>query len=125
VLFSQWSISYRIFYFLQPKKFTNCDRKIKYSVQLLVVSISHYLGALSDLKYIGDTWNFFFETAPSADNCMVALITLPNPTFKKNLKWEDRPPISKIPTFQPVWKNCRLDNTTGIHYLNTSYRLPQ
>jgi len=55
-------------------------------------------------KYIGNTWNFVFETAPSAVNCMSALITLPKPTFKKNLKWEDRPPISKIPTFQPVWK---------------------
>jgi len=64
----------------------NCDRKIKYSGEELVVTISQLLGALSDSKYIGDTWDFVFETAPSSDNCMAALITLPKPTFKKNLK---------------------------------------
>ena len=58
------SVSYRSLYLLKPEKFMNSDRKIKYSGEELVVTISQLLGALSDSKYIGDTWNFVFETAP-------------------------------------------------------------
>jgi hypothetical protein len=31
---------------------------------LAISLISQFLGAFSDPKYIGETWNFFFETAP-------------------------------------------------------------
>ena len=44
------------------------------------------------------------------------LITLPKPTFKKNLKREDRLFKSKILYFQPIWAKCRLDNTIFIWY---------
>jgi hypothetical protein len=33
--------------------------------------ISQLQKPLSDSKYIADKWNFVFETAPSADNCIV------------------------------------------------------
>jgi len=87
-----------------PEKFTNCDRNLKYSGEELAVAISQFLGALSDSKYIGDTWNFVFETPPSADNCMAALIILPKVTFKINLEREDRLFIPNIQTIKLVWK---------------------
>jgi len=104
--------AYRILYFLQPEKLMNCGRNLKYSGEELAVAISQFLGALSDSKYIGDTWNFVFKTAPSADNCMSALIILPKVTFKKNLEREDRLFIHKILTVKLVWRKmppCQYD----------------
>ena len=34
-------------------------------------TISQQLQGLKNLPYIADTWNFVFEMAPSADNCIV------------------------------------------------------
>ncbi|MBW2201418.1 MAG: hypothetical protein JRF71_11405 [Deltaproteobacteria bacterium] len=96
--------TYRILYFLQPEKLMSCDRKIKYSGEELAVAISQFLGVLSDSKYIGDTWDFVFETAPSSDNCMSTLIILPKVTFKKNLEREDRLFIHKFQTVKLVWR---------------------
>ena len=40
----------------------NCDRNLKYSGEELAVSTSQHLGALSDSKYIADTWNSALTT---------------------------------------------------------------
>ncbi len=48
--FAKLAIAYWMLYFLQTEKIMNCNRKIKYSAEELVVAISQHLGALSDSK---------------------------------------------------------------------------
>jgi hypothetical protein len=48
-------------YFLQPEKFMNGGRNLKYSGEGLAVAISQLLGAFSDSRYIADITGFGFK----------------------------------------------------------------
>ncbi|MBW1754042.1 MAG: hypothetical protein JRJ46_13305 [Deltaproteobacteria bacterium] len=60
--FAKLAIAYRMCYFLQPEKFMNCGRNLKYSWEELAVAISQHLGALSDSKYLAETCNSALTT---------------------------------------------------------------